>query len=130
MNWTPGPLLFAMTLSKEVPTLLASALPGFVKRLFEGADLDLAAEKPKAVFAIHPSGPRIIDLAESLLKLEPHQAAWSRHVLREHGNMSSATLPHIWQQILMDQHVAAGTLIVSLGAGPGLTLSGALLRKR
>jgi predicted naringenin-chalcone synthase len=109
---------------------LASALPGFVQRLFEGSDLDYLAEKPAAVFAVHPGGPRIIELAEKLLALDPGQVAWSRHVLREHGNMSSATLPHIWQQILMDQHVAAGTLIVSFGAGPGLTLSGALFRKR
>jgi len=130
MNWTPGPLNFTMMLSKEVPTLLAGAMAGFVHRLFEGADLDFTAEKPKAVFAIHPGGPRIIELAEKLLNLEPDQVAWSRRVLREHGNMSSATLPHIWRDILQDDRLPDGTLIVSLGAGPGLTLSGALFLKR
>jgi len=129
MKWVTGPFLFAMTLSKEVPVQLGCALDGFVQRIFERAGLDYATEKSEAVFAIHPGGPRIIDLAEKLLRLDPAQAAWSRDVLREHGNMSSATLPHIWKTILDDDKVAPGTLIVSLGAGPGLTVSGALLRK-
>jgi len=130
MDWTPGPLMFAMKLAKEVPTLLASALPGFVHRLCERAGLDFSAQKPTAIFAIHPGGPRIIELAEKVLNLQPPQADWSRHVLREQGNMSSATLPHIWREILHDDHLPKGTLIVSLGAGPGLTLSGALFRKQ
>jgi predicted naringenin-chalcone synthase len=130
MGWTTGPLTFAMTLSKEVPTLLGTALPGFLHRLFEEAELDYSQEKPKAIFAIHPGGPRIIALTEKLLALEPGQITWSRHVLRERGNMSSATLPHIWHEILKDDRILAGALIVSVGAGPGLTLSGALFRKR
>jgi len=130
MRWVTGPLTFTMELSKEVPTLFASALPGFVHRLFVEADLELSAEKTKAVFAVHPGGPRIIELAQHILGLDPAQVAWSRHVLHEHGNMSSATLPHIWQGILQDKLVPDGTLIASLGAGPGLTLSGILFRKR
>jgi predicted naringenin-chalcone synthase len=130
MNWTPGPMIYAMTLSKEVPTKLASALVGFVQRLLERAGLDSVSEKATAVFAIHPGGPRIIELAEKVLNLDSVQTAWSRKVLQEHGNMSSATLPHIWQQILQDKQISEGTLIVSIGAGPGLTLSGALFRKR
>jgi len=129
MRWVTGPLHFTMELSKEVPTLFASALPRFVDRLFQEAAIDLAAEKSKTVFAIHPGGPRIIQLAQDILDLEPNQVAWSRHILRDHGNMSSATLPHIWQSILQDQNVPDGTLVASIGAGPGLTLSGILFRK-
>lgn len=130
MTWSTGPMNFTMTLSKEVPTLLASALPRFAESLFEEADLDWNREKSKAIFAIHPGGPRIIELSKRILGLEPHQVQWSRHILREHGNMSSATLPHIWQEILADRSLPDGTLVVSLGAGPGLTLSGLLFRKR
>ena len=130
MNWAPGPLGFLMTLSKEVPTFFASALPGFAQRLFEKVELDFAKEKGRAIFAIHPGGPRIIELSEQILNLAPDQAAWSRHVLHEHGNMSSATLPHIWHCILEDNAIPDGSLVASFGAGPGLTLSGALFRKR
>ena len=43
--------------------------------------------------------------------------------------MSSATLPHIWQRILLDPAIPDGAVVASLGAGPGLTLSGMLFRK-
>ena len=130
MAWVTGPMNFTMELSKEVPTLLASALPRHVTTLFEEVGLDWAAEKPKAVFAVHPGGPRIIELSQKILGLQPWQVAASRHVLREYGNMSSATLPHIWQRVLLDKSIPDGTLVASLGAGPGLTLSGMLFRKR
>jgi predicted naringenin-chalcone synthase len=119
----------AMTLTKEVPMRLAEALAGFTDRLFTSAGRNLAREKTKSVFAIHPGGPRIVEASQKALQLTDAQVVWSRRVLRDHGNMSSATLPHIWEAILKDKRVPDGALIVSLGAGPGLTLSGALLRK-
>jgi predicted naringenin-chalcone synthase len=130
MAWATGPLHFTMELSRDVPALLASALPRFVRLLFEEAGLDGTAGKKDAVFAVHPGGPRIIELSQKILSLEPEQVRHSRRVLQNHGNMSSATLPHIWQGILNDPSVPDDTIIVSLGAGPGLTLSGMVLRKR
>ena len=130
MGWSIGPLVFNMTLSKEVPTLFALALPRFVRSLMREAGLDWEAEKPGAAVAVHPGGPVIIEMTERALDLTPTQVAASRHILREHGNMSSATLPMIWQEILQDNQIPDGTLVISLGAGPGLTLSGAILRKR
>ena len=62
--------------------------------------------------------------------LRPDQVQASNDVLRNHGNMSSATLPHVWKAMLEDDTVRPGTLIVSLAFGPGLTISGAILRKR
>jgi predicted naringenin-chalcone synthase len=119
-----------MTLSKDVPTFFAIALREFTERLFKKINLDLAEEKDRAIFVVHPGGPKIIALSEHVLHLAPEQTSWSRAILREHGNMSSATLPHIWQKILEDPKIPDGSLIASLGAGPGLTISGALFRKR
>ena len=132
MEWSTGPSAFTMSLTRDVPTLLASALPGFVQRLLEKAGLAVEEEKNRTpFFAVHPGGPRIIELSQKIPEnLRARQVSWSRHILHEHGNMSSATLPHIWQCILQDETIPVGTLIVSLGAGPGLTLSGALFRKR
>jgi predicted naringenin-chalcone synthase len=128
MGWATGSLHFAMTLSREVPSLLAAQLPRFVDRLLLEARMN-SLERSRLIFAVHPGGPRIIDLAEKILGLSPHQTAASRFVLREHGNMSSATLPHIWAKIVNDPDIPDGAVIVSLGAGPGLTLSGAIFQK-
>jgi predicted naringenin-chalcone synthase len=55
--------------------------------------------------------------------------AHSRAVLKACGNMSSATLPHVWAGMLTDAEVLPDTLITSLAFGPGLTLYGTMLRK-
>jgi predicted naringenin-chalcone synthase len=129
MSWSTGPSAYKMKLDKEVPDKLTAALPQFLTSLFREAGLDPGA-KETAVFAIHPGGPRIIDGFERALCLTSAQTRYSREILYERGNMSSATLPFIWQRILEAPEVPTDTLIVSLGAGPGLTLSGALFLKR
>jgi len=65
-----------------------------------------------------------------VLELDAAQVRTSREVLRDHGNMSSATLPHVWMRLAGDPQVAPGTLIPSLAFGPGLTVAGVLLEKR
>ena len=44
--------------------------------------------------------------------------------------MASATAPHIWQQIAESDDIPAGTKVLSMAFGPGLTLYAALLRAR
>jgi len=92
--------------------------------------MDAGQLAQRALFAIHPGGPRIIDELAELLGLRPGQVQVSNRILRDYGNMSSATLPHVWKAMLEDEAVPDGTLIVSLASAPGLTVSGAILRKR
>lgn len=129
MTWMVSDFGMEMTLSRQVPEHIRAALGPYLERL--GADLGLgaAALADRALFAIHPGGPRIVDEIAGLLGLAPEQVQASNRVLREHGNMSSATLPHVWKAMVEDPGVAAGRLVVALAFGPGLTLSGAVLRK-
>lgn len=129
MRWVPSEWGMQMTLARDVPERVAAALCGFVTELFRRAGLGLGATKP-CVFAVHPGGPKIIDSVRDVLELDEAQVQTSRGVLRDHGNMSSATLPHIWMRLLADPRVPNGTLIPSLAFGPGLTLCGALLEKQ
>jgi predicted naringenin-chalcone synthase len=129
MTWAMSDWGFRMTLSRDVPAQVAAALPPFLTRLFCHAGLNYDDEAGHAVFAIHPGGPRILDSVEELLGLQRSQSAASRAVLFERGNMSSATLPHIWTEIAADASIRPGTLLASLAFGPGLTVAGALFRK-
>jgi predicted naringenin-chalcone synthase len=129
MTWTLSEWGFHMTLSRDVPGKIAESLPHFLSRLFESAGMRYGEEAGNAVFAIHPGGPRILDSLEELLKLEQHQLRLSRTILYERGNMSSATLPHIWMAAASDSGIKTGAVIVSLAFGPGLTIAGALFRK-
>jgi predicted naringenin-chalcone synthase len=129
MTWELSPWGFQMSLSRDVPGKIAAALPAFLSALFAGADMDYRAHASEALFAVHPGGPRILDSVEELLKLKKDQLGLSRTLLFERGNMSSATLPHIWMAAASDDVIKAGTLIVSLAFGPGLTIAGALFRR-
>jgi predicted naringenin-chalcone synthase len=129
MSWMVSDAGMRMTLSRKVPDHIRACLGAFLERLGAGAGLTAAGLCREAVFAIHPGGPRIIDEIAEHLGLAPLQVQASDAVLRDHGNMSSATLPHVWQRILADDAVRSGTLVVSLAFGPGLTVSGAVLRK-
>ncbi len=129
MTWILGDHGFRMSLSRDVPARIAASLPPFLSRLEEVPRGNGDATPGRTVFAVHPGGPRIIDSIQELLGLEDCQLAHSRAVLREFGNMSSATLPHIWERIAYDGAVRHGARILSLAFGPGLTIAGALFEK-
>ena len=129
MQWRLGDRGMRMALSRTVPERLAGMIRPFLVRLFAQADLDFAGERRRCAFAVHPGGPKIIDGVRDALELDEAQVEASRRVLRRFGNMSSATLPHIWSDLIADGSVAEGTLVASVAFGPGLTICGALLRK-
>ena len=128
MTWVCADSGMQMTLTRDVPELIASALSDFVANLCEQAELT-PRECDAAAFAIHPGGPRILDLVQDRLHLSEEQIAFSRGVLFSRGNMSSATLPHIWLELLRPGVLVDGRAVISLAFGPGLTLYGAVLRK-
>jgi predicted naringenin-chalcone synthase len=128
MAWSCSDSGMEMVLARDVPEKIAGALAPFVEQLLSEAG-EPHAKIEQAIFAIHPGGPKILDQIASALGLDEWQIAFSRTVLRERGNMSSATLPHVWQAIAHSNQAPSGQLVVSLAFGPGLTLSGAVLRK-
>jgi predicted naringenin-chalcone synthase len=83
----------------------------------------------KAVFAVHPGGPQILLHVQKLLHLSDEQMRFSFQILKEFGNMSSATLPHIWDRILADPTIPNQTPLISLAFGPGLSIAGICMEK-
>lgn len=129
MAWSVSDHGMAMTLSRDVPERIGDALRSFVIDLYARAGLNAISEMPRTVFAVHPGGPKIIDAVRDRLELSDTQVKTSRQVLFDYGNMSSATLPHVWMRILNEPTIAVGSLVVSLAFGPGLTVCGAVFRK-
>ena len=129
MTWGVGEMGFRMALAKEVVVHIARALGGYLERLAKKTRWTVPELCGQAVFAIHPGGPKILFQVQELFGLKDWQIEPSVEVLKRFGNMSSATLPHIWKQMLEDESVKDGTPIVSLAFGPGLTIAGAILEK-
>lgn len=130
MAWVAADHGMTMTLAREVPARVAAAAREFVESMFDDAGLSFARERAATTFAVHPGGPLIVDAVQQALELSDAQVAMSRNALLRYGNMSSATLPHIWKGLLDDNELAPGTLIASLAFGPGLTVAGAVMVKR
>jgi len=116
MTWVPSPVSLQMSLSKEVPEKIRGHLPQFIRELTQG-------HYGNYLYAIHPGGPKIIDLIQAQLELSDEQVAFSRKVLKERGNMSSATLPHVWKEIMDSDYEGK---VISLAFGPGLTIFGGM----
>ncbi|NGX62145.1 MAG: 1,3,6,8-tetrahydroxynaphthalene synthase [Chlamydiae bacterium] len=125
MEWKCEDWGLKMTLSKEIPRKIRGAIQKFVKTLEKRSGRSLE----KALYAIHPGGPKIISWIQKQLKLTDRQIRATEQVFYESGNMSSATLPHIWAAILKNEAFSPGELVVGLAFGPGLTISGTVMSK-
>ncbi|MBW9095721.1 type III polyketide synthase [Microbacterium jejuense] len=123
MVWTIGDHGFEMVLSAEVPRIIGREIRGAVGRF-------LGDDAPPEVWAVHPGGRSVLDRVESGLELPPEALAASRTVLREYGNMSSATILFILEALLRDESVDDGARIAGLAFGPGLTVESAMLTRR
>jgi len=114
ITWTIGDTGFAMNLSGEVAGRLAHALsePALATRVRNGHDI--------GAWAVHPGGKSILDAVERAFALPQGALAESREVLRSCGNMSSATILFVLQQ-MMARRPESG---VALAFGPGLAMEG------
>ncbi|MBW9109390.1 type III polyketide synthase [Microbacterium ureisolvens] len=123
MVWTIGDNGFEMILSAEVPRIIGREIQGAVGRF-------LGDDAPPEVWAVHPGGRSVLDRVEAGLNLPPDALAASRAVLRDFGNMSSATILFILASLLRDDDVLDGARIAGLAFGPGLTVESALMTRR
>jgi prepilin-type processing-associated H-X9-DG protein len=123
MTWSVGDHGFEMTLSKQVPALIGRHLRAWLTTWLAGFGLELAAV---GSWAIHPGGPRVLDIVEDALGLGQDALAVSRAVFADHGNMSSPTVLFILDRLA---RAAARGPCVALGFGPGMTMEAALLSR-
>ncbi|WP_242921142.1 type III polyketide synthase [Pontibacter liquoris] len=126
MAWHIGDTGFEMTLSSYVPDLIKNGIRELTDRLLQGLKTTMAEIK---LFAIHPGGRRILEVIEQELGLSRNDNRFAYQVLRDFGNMSSATVLFVLQA-LMDEltHKDKNEPVLSFAFGPGLTLESMLLK--
>ena len=125
MTWDITDLGFRMGLSRRVPDVLGIHVAPLVEKLLHDNGVD-AGEVDG--WAVHPGGPRILDVVADRLRLPDGALDASRAVLARHGNASSATVMLVLDEIRRTRPPRVGRYIVGLAFGPGLTLYGVLLR--
>ncbi|UCR89375.1 type III polyketide synthase [Mycetocola spongiae] len=130
MAWTIGDEGFEMILSASVPKIIDTYIAGALGPVLE-AEPELAADPAGNIgrWAVHPGGRSILDRVQNRLGLSEEQMIPSRTVLRDYGNMSSATILFVLREILHDSDVAAGERVCAMAFGPGLTVETGLLTR-
>lgn len=125
MAWEIADSGFDIVLSAYVPQSIHSGIAAFTKRLLSQSNME---RKELDFFAIHPGGGKILKACEDALKISKEENQYAYQVLRDHGNMSSATilfvLQALWSKLTPDAHQKN---IFCCAFGPGLTLESMVL---
>ncbi len=112
ITWHIGDSGFQMHLSGQVP--------GRIRRWLPEHSPALLPDDPPTLWAVHAGGRTILDAVQQGLNLAPDALRYSRETLRDHGNMSSATLMFVLDRILRDRDATGPG--VGMAFGPGLTV--------
>ncbi len=122
ITWRVGDQGFDMHLSGEVPGRIQRALKFESDRNDGDGLLRGTRVSDYDLWAVHAGGRTILDAVETGFELAEGKLAWSRGVLRDFGNMSSATLMFVLQRIMraVGGDVAPGARGFGVAFGPGL----------
>src|SRR6266851_2045871 len=114
-----------VVLSKDVRRIGASMMKEMADALM--ADNGLKTEDI-AHFVLHSAGRRVIEQVGRLMTLDETRLAHSRNVLQQYGNMSSATVVFVLDDLLRSREPVPGDWGLMIALGPGFAAEGALLR--
>jgi predicted naringenin-chalcone synthase len=110
ITWRIADTGFDMFLSTQVPNHIAKGMRESAS-IFKDGPIDL--------WAVHPGGRAILDAVEDGLELSPEDLRASRCILSRFGNMSSATVMFVLEQLLRE--AKSGQRGCAMSFGPGIT---------
>jgi alkylresorcinol/alkylpyrone synthase len=123
MGWNVTSNGFQLVMSKDVPAMADTYLGGEVDRFL--ADHDLSTEDI-STWVCHPGGPKVIESITNAIGLPQDALAQSWNSMRDHGNMSSASVLDVLRRTIADPP-PEGSLGVMLAMGPGFSFELLLL---
>ncbi len=113
MGWEVADDGLKVLFSRDIPTLVRQDLRAVVDRFLasNGAGLgDISG------FVCHPGGAKVIDALEDCFELQRGDLKLARDVLRDHGNMSAATVLFVLRETL-DAKAKGPQLMTTMGPG-------------
>ncbi len=122
ITWHIGNSGFDMVLSGQVPTTISNSLPAHQTTI-----LDNLKSSDIPYWAIHPGGRTILDAVQKGFGLTDQIMEFSRKILSDFGNMSSATVMFVLKDILEAKGPEGQGCAMAFG--PGVTLESMLFRK-
>jgi alkylresorcinol/alkylpyrone synthase len=125
MGWDISEEGFRIVLSPEVPAIIRAKLPGDVDALLSRNKL---GRDDIGNWVLHTGGPKVLDAMAESLGLDRDACAASWDSLREVGNLSSASVLLVLEEVMQNRRPAPGTWGVLAALGPGFCAQLVLLR--
>jgi alkylresorcinol/alkylpyrone synthase len=116
MGWDVGSTGMKIVLGAEVPELVEQYLAGDVEQLLSAHGLKTT---DIGRWICHPGGPKVIEAIQSTLGLNDNDLAMTWQSLNKIGNLSSASVLHVFQDTLAQRPAEAGDWGIVMAMGPG-----------
>jgi alkylresorcinol/alkylpyrone synthase len=116
---------FHIVLSKELPQLVREKIKGLVENFLGRHNL---TPGEMTAYLLHPGGQKLLVCIEEELGLQRRHTEFSWDVLRDYGNLSSATILFILQEWLTKKRMNPGDYGLVAGFGPGFSSEFLLLQ--
>ncbi|PYX37147.1 MAG: type III polyketide synthase [Acidobacteria bacterium] len=116
MGWEISEKGFRIVLSAEVPNLIQQKLGADVDQFLADLGRDRA---DVGSWVLHTGGPKVLEATASALGLQNGQLDASWDCLRRVGNLSSASVLVVLEDVMKNRRPAPGTLGVLAAMGPG-----------
>jgi len=125
MGWKIGSYGFDLVLSSDIPKIiLDSAAPELVKILSSrGLNPEMVNH-----WALHPGGRAILDALQTGLSIPEEKMVPSRSILKNYGNMSSASILFVLKEILTTRVIKKDDICCAIAFGPGLVMEVAIFK--
>lgn len=116
MDWILSHSGMIIGLGKQIPQKIYDNIHPFLSQLLSHTPA-YGTVNSDMQYAIHPGGPMILNCIQDALNIRQNdtQAAWN--VLKRFGNMSSATLIFVLQEMRKHKHNKSSTFIPTIAFG-------------
>ena len=125
MGWDISEKGFKIVLSREVPEVVLKNLGRDADEFL--SDNGLAREDIKS-WVIHTGGPKVLEATEAALGLSDGALDVSWKCLRKTGNLSSASVLFVLEEVMKNRRPEPGTWGILAAMGPGFCSELVLLR--
>lgn len=116
MGWKVSEKGFRITLSPEVPVLIREHLGHDVDAFLGDQDLKRA---DIGSWVLHTGGPKVLEATAAALNLDDGQLDASWNCLKRVGNLSSASVLVVLEDVIENRRPDPGTLGILAAMGPG-----------
>ena len=125
MGWDISEKGFQIVLSRDVPEVVLKNLGGDVDEFLGEHGLK---RDDIATWIIHTGGPKVLEATEAALDLPPDALAASWACLRKTGNLSSASVLFVLEEVMQNRRPQPGSWSILAAMGPGFCSELVLLR--